>query len=167
MEFRQIKNLIFDLRLVRWIEGAGLLISALLYFMYFALAAGYQESWPKTASIPGENMFEVFADFHFIAGCCFAVLLCLSLFRRTFITLFVEVPLLALSSLMLFRIYEVSLNQWPAWIESYSRALVNFSYIDILLIPIVAALWIDCVYGWFWLIRKSRGNMSSAKSSLK
>lgn len=154
MEFRQIKSLIFDLWLVRWIEGAGLLISALLYFMYFALAAGYQESWPKNASIPGENIFEMLAVFHFIAGCGFAVFICLSLFRRTFLTLFAEVLLLVLLTLMLFRIYEVSPDRWPVWIENYSRALVNFSYIDVLLVPIVSALWIDCVYCWFWLIRK-------------
>ena len=67
MESRQIKSLIFDLRLVRWLEGAGLLISALLYFMYFALAAGYQESLPKNASGPGVNMFEMLAIFHLVA----------------------------------------------------------------------------------------------------
>jgi hypothetical protein len=148
MEFQQIKSLIFDLRLVRWLEEAGLLVSALLYFMYFALAAGYQESWPKNASIPGVNMFEMFAVFHFIAGCCFAVLLILSLFRRTLIRLFLEVPLLLLLALMLFRIYDVSLERWPVWIEEYSKVLFNFSYMDILLLIIVMTLCVRTASEW-------------------
>ena len=159
MEFQQTKNLRFDLQFIRWIEGAGLLISALLYFMYFALAAGYQESWPKNASVPGENMFEMFAIFHLIAGCCFAIMLVLSLFRRSFITLFFELISLVLASIMLLRIYEVSLGKWPSWIRNYSQALVNFSYLDIVLVPVILALWIFCVYGWLGLIRKTPRDM--------
>ena len=103
MESRQIKSLIFDLRLVRWLEGAGLLISALLYFMYFALAAGYQESLPKNASGPGVNMFEMLAIFHVFTGCFFGALLFLHLFRTSFfITLFFESLLLVFILLMVF-----------------------------------------------------------------
>ena len=142
MESQQIKSFTVSKRLGKWLSGAALIISALLYFMYLALAAGYQESWPKNASIPGENMFEVFAIFHFVAGCCLAILIFFLVFKRTFVTLFLELPFLAISSLMLFRIYEVSLNLWPAWIENYSRALVNFSYLDFLLALIVISLWL-------------------------
>jgi hypothetical protein len=153
MESQQINGGMVSKRLGKWLGGAAITISACLYFMYFALAAGYEQSWPKNASGPGENMFEVFAFLHVVIGCCFAIVLFLHVFERRFVTLFLQLPFLALSSLMLFRIYEVSLNKWPTWIENYSRVLLNFSHLDFLLAVIVASLWILLAHNAYRLIK--------------
>ncbi len=149
MEVQSTKSSLLDVRITRWLQGLGFILSVLLYLLYFALAAGYEKSWTKNASGPGVNMFEILAVFHFAAGCSFLALLFLSLFRRNFITLFLELLILLSLVLISFRTYEASLETWPAWIGEYSPALVYYSYTDFLLAFIVLALLILYVRSGF------------------
>lgn len=159
MRCRQDNKPIFSLTLVRWLEVFALGISLVLYFMYLALAAGYEKSHPLELSRPGVNRFEIVAVLHLVAGSCYLVLVLLTCFRRVLLTSLVELGCLFLVTLMAIRIFEANLNPWPDWIGNYSRTLVTYSYIDFLMVPIILALWGFYFRFWAQLFQDSRENI--------
>lgn len=155
MEYRQTNISTPDLRLIRWLEGAGIIISSILCALYFGLAVGYQNTFNKNFSGPGINLFEFLAVAYFIIASSFVVLLIFSSFRLTLTLLLCHIPFLALLVLQSLRVYYLRLEEQPVLLEQYSKGLVWFSYIDLLLIAIILALWTYFGHRGFGFIRKN------------